>query len=79
MMFPTGLPTFLFETLHAAKFETGPTARFLRRQSRRYVVGNLLFQVEFELGIELSFHQRFLPETTQPAHRASYSTVRRIN
>jgi hypothetical protein len=71
-MLPPCFPAFFFETLDATKFEAGRPARLFRRYPCRDVIGNLLFQVEFQLGIELSFGERFMPKTTEPAHMASY-------
>src|ERR1700740_3126721 len=66
--FRARLPAFLLEALQPAKFQIRAPTSFLGGHSRGYVIRNLLFEMKRELGLELSFRQALVPETTKPTH-----------
>lgn len=66
--FPASVADFFFDAFEAAEFLLGSTAGFLPRQAGGEVVGDLLFDVEAELRVEITFIAGFAKEAAKPAH-----------
>src|SRR5271167_3249922 len=67
------IATFFLHLLQTSELLLRTTTGFVRRHPRRNVVGDLLFEMEAQLGVELLFRGPSAEEALVPAHKASCS------
>jgi hypothetical protein len=65
---PAGVVDLFFDAFDAAEPKPRTTAGFFWTEACGYVVGNLAFEVELELLVELAFGARPMEQTTKPVH-----------
>jgi len=66
--FPAGVADFFFDALEAAEFEICAAARLFRADSRGYVAGGLLLEMELEFSLKFFVCAGFVQGAAKPAH-----------